>query len=448
MRITGSDLELPGLSPLSSADLAAAAAIPARVPLAAELAQAAAALLQEDPGLIGISATYLSQALPACALAGLLRQRGYRGKLVLGGGLVTSWAQQLHPASPLFRTWDGLVVGPGEAAAEALAQGEGLSDAPGLLAPTLGIWNPVPGGRNAPLCFEPAPEDLPWNRYLAPGPILPLAASRGCYWRRCAFCPEAAQDRQPFRPARADQLIAAILRAREGVGTERVHLTDDAVPLPLLRRLARGLRGEGVRWYGFVRLEPALKEPTLARELAEGGCAMLQLGVESASQRLLDRMGKGIQAADAAPILRNLAEAGIRTYVYLLFGLPGETLTEAHETLDWTHGHAPWITFLNLARFHLPRGSLLDSRPEAALVQDPEGEDLSLYRPPRAGEEPAGRPGYRVLAEARRDPALRAIAYRAPPGFGANHAAFSPLPEVGLKPGDGDGVAPDLSVTP
>jgi len=429
MRLTGSDLELPGLSPLSSADLVAAAEDPALVPLAAELGLAADALLGQDPALVGVSVTYLSQALPAFALAGLLRRRGYQGTLVLGGGLVTSWARRLQPASPVFRAWDALVMGPGEEAVASLARGEPLTGAPGLLAPALGVWNSEPGGRGAPVCFRPDPEGLPWDRYLAPGPILPLAASRGCYWRRCAFCPEAAQDRQPFRPARADDLADAILRARDAVGVTRVHLTDDAVPLSLLRRLARRLRGEAVRWYGFVRLEPALRDAALARELAEGGCAMLQLGVETASQRLLDRMAKGTRATDAASILRNLSEVGIRTYAYLLFGLPGETADEARQTATWAAAHAPWITFVNLARFHLPRGSALDSEGEGERAGEGPGPDLSLYRPPRAGEEPVGRPGYRVLADARRNPALRSILVRTPPGFGANHAAFSPLPE-------------------
>jgi len=228
-------------------------------------------------------------------------------------------------------------------------------------------------------------------------------------------------------------LANAILSARDAVGTTRVHLTDDAVPLPLLRRLARQLRGQGVRWYGFVRPEPGLRDPTLARELAAGGCAMLQLGVESASQRLLDRMAKGTRAADAAPILRNLAEAGIRTYVYLLFGLPGETAEEAAQTAEWARDHAPWITFLNLARFHLPRGGALDIASETGGTG---GTDLSLYRPPPGERGGEGRPGYHALGQARRDPVLRPILYRTPLGFGANHAAFSPLPGADPRAGE------------
>ena len=321
------------------------------------------------------------------------------------------------------------MAGPGEAALELLARGGSIARAPGLLAPGFGVWNPPGGAETSPVCFAPDPAGWPWGRYLAPGPILPLAASRGCYWRRCAFCPEAAQDRQPFRAGSADALAKAILRARDAVGATRVHLTDDAVPPALLRGLARRLRGQGVAWYGFARLERRLLDPGFARELAEGGCAMLQLGVETASQRLLDRMGKGTRAADAGPILRNLVEAGIRTFVYLLFGLPGETPQEAESTVEWAAGHAPWITFANLALFHLPRGSSLE---EGLTEPGPGEEDLSLYRPTGGPETSGARAGRRRLRElgagARNHADLRPVFARTPWGFTSNHAAFSPLP--------------------
>lgn len=434
-RLSVSDLEVPGLSPLSSRDLLAAAREPGLLPFGPELARAASRLLRGDPDLVAVSATFLSQALPAFGLAGLLRRLGYRGRLLLGGGVVTSWASRLAPASAVFQVWDGLVAGPGEAALELLARGGPPAQAPGLLAPGLGAWNPVGSVPPSPVCFEPDVEDWPWSRYLAPGPILPLAATRGCYWRRCAFCPEAAQDRQPYRPGSPEALAGAILRARDSVGAARVHLTDDAVPPALLRRLARRLRGQGVAWYGFARLERQLLDPAFAAELADGGCAMLQLGVETPSQRLLDRMGKGTRAADAGPIVRTLAEAGIRTFVYLLFGLPGETGEEAEETLAWAVEHAQWITFANLALFHLPRGSALEEGLRDDAGPGPGETDLSLYRPEagRAGPGGAGnlRALRKLLAYARRHPALRPILARTPPGFTSNHAAFSPLPRQG-----------------
>ncbi len=421
LRLGVSDLEHPTLSPLSSADLVAVFTDEAALGLGPELAAAARAVLADDPGVVGVSATYLSQALPSFALAGALRRVGFRGPLVLGGGVVTSWAPRLTPASPLFRAWDALVVGPGEAALEALARGG--RRAPGLLAPALGAWDPPGAQGPRPLCFHPDPKGWPWGRYLAPGPVVPLATSRGCYWRRCAFCPEAAQDGQPFRAAPHGTLVAAALRARDEGGARWLHLTDDAVPPAALGALARGLADQNLRWYGFARLEPTLREPAFADELARGGCAMLQLGIETASQDLLDAMGKGTRAADAGPIVQNLARAGIRTFGYLLFGFPGETPADAAATVAWAAAHGEHLTYLNLAVMSVPRGSPLEAPGPGA----PGEPDLSLYRV--ADAEPAAdrRKARAALAAARAHPALRPILARTPPGFTSNHGAFAPL---------------------
>ncbi|MBI5017052.1 MAG: hypothetical protein HZB55_16395 [Deltaproteobacteria bacterium] len=430
-RLSLSDLTVEGLSPLSSSDLGAVARDPSALPFADELAALVPRILEGAPRLIGVSAVYLSQALPAFALAGLLRRAGYGGRLVLGGGVVSSWAPRLGPQSVLFEAWDALVAGPGEEALGALLGHGDPRDASGVLAPALGVWNaPATGGR-APVWFEPDPKGLPWDRYLSPGPVLPLATSRGCYWGRCAFCPEATEGRQGFQTMRAGALRDAVLRARDTHGFRWVHLTDDAVPPGTLRTLARGLQGEGVRWYGFARLEAALLDPAFSEELAAGGCAMLQLGVETASQRLLDGLGKGTRIADVGAMLRNVARAGIRTYVYLLFGIPTETAEEARTTGDWAVRHADAVTFLNLALLNLPRGSELERDPAryglTELHASSGSRDLSLYRSYASEGGGSRRDLRRVLAAVRARPEIRRILARTPPGFTSNHAAFAPL---------------------
>ena len=56
---------------------------------------------------------------------------------------------------------------------------------------------------------------------------------------------------------------------------------------------------------------------------------MLKLGIESGDQKVLERMEKGIDLDVASRALKALREAGIATYVYLLFGTPGESRQEA-----------------------------------------------------------------------------------------------------------------------
>jgi hypothetical protein len=68
-------------------------------------------------------------------------------------------------------------------------------------------------------------------------------------------------------------------------------------------------------------------------------------------------MGKGTDLAMAAITLKNLKQAGILTYVYLLFGTSFEDEAAARKTLDYVMLHKECIDYLNLAVFNLPKFS-------------------------------------------------------------------------------------------
>jgi radical SAM superfamily enzyme YgiQ (UPF0313 family) len=45
------------------------------------------------------------------------------------------------------------------------------------------------------------------DRYLAPVRVLPYSTSRGCYWKKCAFCPETAED-APYLTGTPQAIVA------------------------------------------------------------------------------------------------------------------------------------------------------------------------------------------------------------------------------------------------
>jgi radical SAM superfamily enzyme YgiQ (UPF0313 family) len=273
-----------------------------------------------------------------------------------------------------------------------------------------------------PAAYLPASPDyasLPINDYLSPGFVLPYAASSGCFWNKCSFCPEPAEDNPyvPVPPVRAMAELNSLIAKTKPV---LVHLLDNAVSPALMRALAEA--PPGVPWYGFARIGRELTDLDFCMALKRSGCVMLKLGLESGDQALLDRMGKGIDLETASLALKNLHAAGISAYVYLLFGTPSETLTEARRTLDFVVRHREAITFLNLAIFNLPVCST-----EAALhPTEPFYEgDLSLYRDFR---HPLGWNRKQVRqfldSEFKRQPAVAAIIRNDPPVFTSNHAPF------------------------
>lgn len=360
------------------------------------------------PRCIGISINYRHQALPAFELAGLLRRALPGAVLVAGGGLVSSWAQPLRQRGASLVPFDYLVAGPGEESLAALAAGS---------RPAAPLLVDVAASE-----FVPDYSFAALGDYLSPEPVLQLAASRGCYWARCRFCPEATAPTHPYRPYPAAHLPALLRQLATATGARRFHFTDNALPPAALKTLAgAGSQLEGLSWHGFVRFEAPLAEPGLARKLAAAGCRMLQLGLESGAQGVLDRLGKGTDLAAAARILENLHAAGIASYVYVLLGTPQESAAEAEATLTFLEAHAAHIDFLNLAIMNLPRDADLPGELPGAEWQE---ESLGLYRPVDAdGRERAAARRFlqqRLLAV----PTIRAIVKRTPPWFSSNHAPF------------------------
>jgi len=386
------------LSPVKSADLLRTAEAPGENPFYPYFRERFSRLLEEEEScLVGFSLNYLSQALTTFAMIGHLRKEHPAVRIVLGGGLVTSWLRKPGWSDPFGGLVDHFVAGAGEMPLLELNGVKGLSVAQ----------------------VTPACDGLPMGLYLSPGAILPYSASSGCYWSKCAFCPERAEG-NPYIKA-ADKAVIDDLRGLVGrIKPSMIHITDNAISPSLMKALAES--PPGAPWYGFVRVTAQLADPGFCRALKSSGCVMLKLGLESGDQGVLDAMGKGADLETASEVLKALKGAGIGTYVYLLFGTPSETEEEARETLRFTADHAAYIDFLNAAIFNLPVNSEEGKGLETGEFYE---GDLSLYRDFR---HPGGWTRKRVRAfldkEFKRHPAIAPIVRRDPPIFTSNHAPF------------------------
>jgi hypothetical protein len=416
-RLTLGDYQHCGFSPFNPADLARAAA-GAFQSLFIDYfrTELLPQVVAKNPRIIAISINFLHQALPAFELAGLLKKALPETLLIAGGGLVTSWQGPLKHHDLRLPPFDRLIFGPGEAVLTALAKGDGEDTYFMANAASIGF---VPDFSFARL-----------SDYFSPQPVLPLSTSRGCYWQRCLFCPEAAAPVHPYKASSAVELPEMMRQLADNYGVRHIQLTDNAIPVNLLKALADcAEKLSDLNWFGFVRFETVLQDADFVTRLAQSGCRMLQLGLESGSQQVLDRLGKGINLEVAAQILKNLAAAGIASYVYVMLGTPGETESDAELTLSFLETHADNIGFLNLSIMNLPRASGLLDNPEQYGMVDvspiAELNPLGLYQTFHSigGWD---RTAARRFLEQRLLGSLviRSIVQRTPPLFTSNHAMF------------------------
>ena len=351
---------------------------------------------QHQPQHIGLSLNFLSQATTTFAMLGFLKQHYPNIQLILGGGLITSWMRSPEWVNRFGAIVDHIIAGPGEQALLSYLKYSGS------------IHH-----------YPPDYTDLPLDDYLAPGLILPFAASSGCYWNRCNFCPERAEGNR-YLPLKTTQVVDDLHQLIKQTQPTLLHLLDNAISPALLKTFVN--TPPNTPWYGFTRISEQLSNLDFCRALKNSGCIMLKLGVESGDQEVLDAMDKGGSVDLAGRVLETLHQAGIATYVYLLFGTPTETEEKARRTLRFVQKHHQAITFLNLAIFNLPLSS-----PEAKSLQlrNFYSSDLSLYTD---FHHPLGwnrREIRRFLdKEFKRDPDIATIMRRDPPLFTSNHAAL------------------------
>jgi hypothetical protein len=387
------------LLPARSADLLFSAEHPEKNPFYGYYSRQIIPLIEEEsPDIVGLSINYLSQALCAFALAGLIRRHFPSMRIALGGGLVTAWKGLPCWGNPFA----GLI--------DDVAQGSGERFFSGIFE-----FKEVP--ERIEYGYRYTIEDLP--DYLSPCRVIPFAASSACCWNKCSFCQERASAKEVYscRPVQALKSLSEVINVHS---PGLVHFVDSTIPPAFLRQLA--MNPPGIPWYGFTRVAEELAERDFCTELRRSGCAMLKLGIESGDQHVLNMLNKGIDINLAAKALEALKSSGIATYVYLLFGTPEENHGSALKTLDFVRKNAASIDFINAAIFNLPAAC---SYEPGIIMRDFYEGDLSLYRDfahPSGWDRKKAR--MFIDREFKRDASVSEILRKTPKVFTSNHAPF------------------------
>ncbi len=380
--------------PVNSSDLFKSAETPEANPFYHYFSKRISQALEENPEFIGFSLNFLSQALCTMAMIGYIKKIHPRQKIILGGSLATSWVQITGRTNLFPGLVDEIIAGAGE---------EKLLD-------LLEAKNPIGGASADYRLFKEC-------RYLSPGFILPYSAARGCWWRKCSFCPETAEANpyQPLSPSYVTDELPILTRFTRST---LIHLLDNSISPSLLKALIS--LPPGVPWYGFARITEHLADEDFCRMLKKSGCIMLKLGIESGDQTVLNDLNKGIDLQTTSAALRTLKKAGIAVYGYFLFGTPPENEAGARKTLDFVCRHSDCIDFLNLAVFNLPATS---AEAKNLVTQNFYEGDLSLYK---SFHHPQSwhRPQVRNFLEKvfKKHPAVAPIIRRTPVFFTSNHA--------------------------
>lgn len=208
-------------------------------------------------------------------------------------------------------------------------------------------------------------------------PVLPLEFSRGCWWRKCAFCNLNLQWRG-YRGKKADTVAKEISLLASRHRSLDFSFTDNALPPGEARRLFRKL-GQGTRDLRFFAEIRATTDPDDLTLFRRGGLATVQVGIEALSASLLARINKGVTVIDNIAIMKNAQEEGIVLEGNLITEFPGSSAAEVAETLAALEFVLPFRP-LTVAAFFLGHGSEVERTPRAfgirAVVTHPHNRAL------------------------------------------------------------------------
>jgi ribosomal peptide maturation radical SAM protein 1 len=190
-------------------------------------------------------------------------------------------------------------------------------------------------------------------------PILPVEASRGCWWQRrdadnqfngCAFCNLNLQWRG-YRTKRPDQII---LEVDHLVGRHQVlalAFADNAFPINHAASIFDGIRKMGRDLSIFAELR-ANTPPALLLKMKQAGMDTVQVGIEALSSRLLAKMNKGFRVIDNLSLMKHCEAMGIINASNLMLHFPDSDEADVDETLH-TMKFARWYRPLKTVSFWL-----------------------------------------------------------------------------------------------
>jgi len=160
---------------------------------------------------------------------------------------------------------------------------------------------------------------------------------RDCWWRKdrgCTFCSWPALY-PSFRVRKPELLVDEIGTLIERYRVREVF--DDTGTFPVGRWLRKFARLMIERRYSEeVRFSCNMRFGALTREdyrlMRKAGFRMLLFGLESASQRILNELNKGVTVEEMVNSCRKAKEAGLTVHITVMFGYAGASREEELQT--------------------------------------------------------------------------------------------------------------------
>jgi hypothetical protein len=174
--------------------------------------------------------------------------------------------------------------------------------------------------------------------------VIPFLASRSCPFQ-CTFCFHSSGAK--YRQRSLDSVFAEIDYLTHKYPVNYIFMLDElfSYNTERVKEFCRRIKPFGIKWMAQFRVADVTSE--MVDIIKNSNCDLISFGIESADNRILKSMKKGITIKQTEQALELVHAAGIAIQGNFIFGDAEETIETAKNTLEWWKAHRQYNLMLN-----------------------------------------------------------------------------------------------------
>jgi anaerobic magnesium-protoporphyrin IX monomethyl ester cyclase len=293
------------------------------------------AFFNSDFDLIGMT-VFSPVYFEVIELFNRIRKKDEKIPIVLGGPYVTTIGKEIFRETPA----DFAVYGEGEITfTELIAHLKGEKDKTeinGLMYLNGGgnvtVNPPREKMKDLDALPIPAYDIFPMDRY----PLHRMVTSRGCLYA-CAWCNSSSIWGRSYREMSAERMVQELEHLVRNYGKKIFVFGDNTFNADLKRveAFCDLLIEKKLDILWSISLRADIMTLEIARKMKQAGCYNVSIGIESANNEILKRIGKGTTIEKVTEGIKMLKDAGIEIMSQYVIGNPGETLETIKESIEY-----------------------------------------------------------------------------------------------------------------
>ncbi len=195
----------------------------------------------------------------------------------------------------------------------------------------------------------PAYDIFPMNRY----PLHRMVTSRGCPFT-CAWCNSSSIWDNSYRATDPEKMIAEVEFLLNNYGEKIFVFGDNTFNVDLKRvdsfcdlLLQKNIQ---ILWSASLRSDIMTQE--IAHKMRKSGCYNVSIGIESANNDILSKIGKATSIEKMTAGIKMLKAAGIEIMSQFVIGNPYDSLETVKESIEYArHSDCDYTNFYTVLPF-------------------------------------------------------------------------------------------------